>query len=267
MPQRMITEPLEEGIARQRRVFETLRLLTPYDLPRERKRRFGKPGDGSYVLVDRCRPSQPILSFGIGPSVNFELDLADRGHRVLLFDHTVDAMPSGHPGFTWYREGIADPASPDRPLFTLETHMAKLPSAGDAPILKLDVEGYEWQVLDGIAPDLLRRFEQIAVELHYLERLEDPVFGPTVLRVLQRLAKNFTVCHVHANNFNFLATCSNFTVAESLEVTFIRSDLVERVPSRTFYPTAEDAPNYDVIPDHRLWFFPFVPGSEAAVFD
>src|ERR1700761_268932 len=149
---RPVTEALEEGIARQRGVFEALSLLTPYDLPGERKIRVGGPGDGGYVLVDRLRPAQPVMSFGVGSSVAFDLDLAERGHRVLLFDHTVSALPGEHPGFTWYPEGVAGAADPAQRLFTLADHMAKLSHlAGDqgveAPILKLDVEGAEWDVL------------------------------------------------------------------------------------------------------------------------
>ena len=103
MVYRPVTEPLEAGIARQRGVFEALSLLTPSDLPDERKIRIGGPGDGGYVLVDRLRPAQPVMSFGVGPSVAFDQDLAARGHPVLLFDQTIDALPGEHPGFTWYR--------------------------------------------------------------------------------------------------------------------------------------------------------------------
>jgi hypothetical protein len=267
MAERVVTERVEVALKRQRSVCDTLRLLTPFDLPRERKRRFGTPGDGSYVLVDRLRADQPILSFGVGPSVNLELELAERGHEVLLFDHTVDALPSEHPRFTWYREGVGAPANAEGPLLTLQTHMAKLPWGAGAPILKLDVEGHEWSVLETVPRETLRRFEQIAVELHGLQFLDGAPFRALAQRVLRRLAEDFTICHVHANNFNHLATCSNFTVTASLEVTYIRSDLVERAPSRTFYPTVEDSPNYAVLPDHRLWFFPFLPGSAEAVFE
>jgi hypothetical protein len=54
-----VTEPAEVGVQRQRMVFEALSLLTPYDLPNERKVRIGEPCDGSYVIVDRLGANGP----------------------------------------------------------------------------------------------------------------------------------------------------------------------------------------------------------------
>jgi hypothetical protein len=46
----------------------------------------------------------------------------------------------------------------------------------EPPILKLDIEGDEWSVLDNASADLLLRFDQIALEFHGSERIEDPRF-------------------------------------------------------------------------------------------
>ena len=81
------------------------------------------------------------------------------------------------------------------------------------------------------------------------------------------LAARFTLCHVHANNFctvRILADC--FPIPETLELTYIRSDLVTRTPSRTFYPTEIDEPNYPQFPELLLWYFPFLPGSNTIQF-
>lgn len=266
MEYRPVTEPLEAGIARQRGVFEALSLLTPYDLPAERKIRLGGPGDGGYVLVDRLRPAQAVMSFGVGPTVSFDRDLAERGHPVLLFDHTIDALPGEHPGFTWYPEGISGLADPGAKLFTLADHMAKLPPGGEAPILKMDVEGAEWDVLTETPMGLLRRFEQIVLELHNLPRMEGQRFRSMAWKALAKLSSSFTLCHVHANNFGTLATVCGFPVPETLEVTYIRSDLVEVAQSTTFYPTPLDTGNCLDWPDLPLWFYPFVPGGAKAVF-
>lgn len=263
---RPVTEPLEAGIARQRGVFETLALLTPSDLPGERKLRIGGPGDGGYVMVDRLRPGQPVMSFGVGPSVTFDLDLAARGHPVLLFDHTIAALPAEHPSFTWYAEGVAAAADPAGPVFTLADHMAKLPPGAEAPILKMDVEGAEWAVLTETSSALLRRFEQIVLELHELPRLDDARFRGMAWRALASLSSAFTLCHVHANNFGEIRTVCGFPVPETLEVTYIRSDLVQPAPSQTLYPTAFDTGNCLDWPDLPLWFFPFLPSAVKPVF-
>ncbi|MCB8874196.1 class I SAM-dependent methyltransferase [Acidisoma silvae] len=256
---RPVTEPLDVGIARQRGVFEALALLTPLDLPDDRKIRVGDPGDGGYVLVDRLRPGQPVMSFGVGPNVSFDRDLARRGHPVLLFDHTIARLPEDHAGFTWFAEGVAGQADAARQLHTLADHMAKLPPASEAPILKMDVEGAEWDVLTETSSLVMRRFEQIVLELHDLEKLEDARFRGLVWRALASLSSAFTLCHVHANNFGHIANVSGFPVPQTLEVTYIRSDLVRPAPSQTYYPTPLDTGNCLDWPDLPLWFYPFMP--------
>ncbi|MCB8883257.1 FkbM family methyltransferase [Acidisoma cellulosilytica] len=258
---RPVTEPLDVGIARQRGVFEALALLTPHDLPQEKKIRIGGAGDGGYVLVDRLRPGQPVMSFGIGPSVSFDLDLAQRGHPVLLFDHTIARLPEEHAGFIWFAEGVAGAADPAQKLHTLADHMAKLPPGADAPILKMDIEGAEWDVLTETSILLMRRFEQIVLELHNLTMLDDTRFRGLAWRALASLSSAFTLCHVHANNFGKIENVSGFPVPETLEVTYIRSDLVQAAPSFTYYPTPLDTGNCLDWPDLPLWFYPFMPTS------
>jgi Flp pilus assembly protein TadD len=262
MTLRAVVEPVLVGLKRRRLVFDALSLLRPFDLPEERKVHIGTPGDGSYVMVDRLRASQPVMSFGVGPSVEFETEMAERGHSVFLFDHTIDSLPATHPRFTWFREGITGGQRPEKGLFTLAEHMDKLPS-GSQPIFKIDVEGAEWAVLDEVSTDLLTRFEQIALEAHFLYRFEEPLFNARVQRGLRKLASHFTLCHVHANNFSPIRIVGGFPLPEALELTYIRSDLVRRTPSTTLYPTSIDRPNFPQFPDHLLWFFPFLPGSEA----
>ncbi len=52
-------------------------------------------------------------------------------------------------------------------------------------------------------------------------------------------------------------------VAETLELTYVRSDLVTALPSKTVYPTEIDLPNYRTLTELRLWFYPFLPGGAA----
>src|SRR6266478_3163437 len=113
MTLRAVEEPVVVGLKRRGLVFDALSLLVPFDLPRERKVRIGEPGDGSYVMVDRLRASQPVMSFGVGPSVEFEMEMAERGHSVFMFDHTIDSLPATHPRFAWFREGITGGPRPE----------------------------------------------------------------------------------------------------------------------------------------------------------
>jgi hypothetical protein len=32
------------------------------------------------AIVDRLHKSRPVMGFGVGPSINFEIGIAERGH-------------------------------------------------------------------------------------------------------------------------------------------------------------------------------------------
>lgn len=246
-----------------RHVFEALRLLTPRDVPGVGKCRLGGVGDGGYVLLDRFDPAQVVMSFGVGPSVTFDQAMAERGHDILLFDHTIAALPGTHPRFTWFREGVSAVSEPEALLFSLADHMAKLPAGARDPILKMDVEGAEWAALPAAGPAVLRRFAQITLEFHELLRLDEPDFNATAQAAWRALAEDFVPVHVHGNNFGVMGLVGGFPCVDTLEVTYARRDLFASAASATLYPTAEDTPNFDERPDFPLWFFPFMPGSEA----
>lgn len=243
-------------------VFEALRLLIPHDVVGVAKRRIGGIGDGGYVLLDALAPHQVVMSFGIGPSVTFDFELAEAGHRILMFDHTIDALPGAHPHFTWFREGVSAVSASDEALFSLEDHMARLPAGAMNPVLKMDVEGAEWDCLATTPRACLARFAQITLEFHDLLNLDQPDFNARVQAALAALALDFTPVHVHGNNFGTIGQTGGFAMVETLEVTYVRRDLFETVPSTTIYPTLHDTPNFDERPDLRLWFFPFLPGSQ-----
>ncbi len=244
-------------------IMEALLLLMPRDAVGVGKLRLGGPHDGGYVLLDRLDPAQAVMSFGVGPTVTFDRELAERGHAVLLFDHTVDALPEEHPRFTWFREGVSGIADPEASLFPLAHHMARLPAGTTDPILKMDVEGAEWDAI-GMAPSgLLRRFAQITVEFHTLLRLDDAAFRAQAMRAWRALAADFAVVHVHGNNFGETGFVGGLPLPDTIEVSYARRDLFPTAPSATFYPTPYDTPNFDERPDIPLWFYPFHPGGEA----
>ena len=76
-------------------VLEILALLTPYEVPEMTRRRFGnRGGDGGYVLLEQLLTDQPVISAGIGRQISFDLEMAERGHEVHMFDHTIAAPPA-----------------------------------------------------------------------------------------------------------------------------------------------------------------------------
>lgn len=240
-------------------VFRTLSEFAPYDIDLP-KIRIGHRRDGGYVLVDRPSTSD-VLSFGISTDVSFERAMAERGHRSFMFDHTIDALPEAHPLFTWFKVGIRGSAASSEPLLPLDEHVRRLPDLSPSLILKMDVEGAEWDVFSSLPAGGLDRFEQIVLEVHWLRNLDDPAFQDRVLRSMQALNARFTLFHVHANNCRELGFVGGFAVADVLELSFVRSDLVTPRPSQTLYPSTLDLGNNHAVHDHALLFFPFLPSA------
>lgn len=244
-------------------VFRALSLLTPWDVDRA-KVRIGNPRDGGYVMADGMAGAD-VLSFGISNDVGFERDIAGRGHRCFMFDHTIERLPEENPGFHWRKLGIAGAGGETADLATLDTILADLPEPSDRLLLKLDVEGAEWDVLSSVPAATLVRFDQIVGEFHWLRRLDEPAFRERVIGALAALSEQFTLFHVHANNCRPLGIVAGFPVADVLELSFVRTSLVERRPSKTIYPAPGDLANNHVVPDHPLLFYPFLPTAPEIV--
>jgi hypothetical protein len=129
--------------------------------------------------------------------------------------------------------------------------------------LKLDVEGSEYETILSADNETLCQFNQIAIELHWLHRLVDPDFCVQFSRALSKLNQNFTLFHVHANNCAPCGVVEGIEIADVLELSYVRTSLVERKDSKTAYPTELDFPNDPTRPDIPLPFFPFTPGVSA----
>jgi hypothetical protein len=241
------------------KVFEVLTLLRPYDIDVE-KIRVGPRQDGGYIVANKFAPSQVVLSYGIGSQTEFDHHLASLGHTVYMFDHTIDAPKLTLPNMHFVKEGIG---IYDGDLVkTLDTHLTKIGTpAVEHAVLKLDVEGAEWDVIPTWSQMTLRRFDQITMEVHGLDWLATPAVQDKVKAALTNIDKQFTLFHVHANNYVPLTVVEGFAICGCLELSFIRSSLVNRQPSKSLFPTSLDWPNNPATNDHLLWFYPFLPSS------
>ena len=245
------------------RVFDALSELTPYDVDCGRTL-VGNPRDGGYVVAD-IPSAADVVSFGVGGDVSFEHAMAERGRRVVLHDHTVDGLPSAHERFAFRRLGVCGDGTDAPDLLPLHAHLAAIDGFTGAALLKMDVEGWEWEVFSSAAPETLAAFDQIVLEVHWLERLASPIFAHLVTSSLRRINEQFTLFNVHANNCTELHVVSGLTVASVLELSYVRTSLVRRAPSTAVYPCALNRGNDFRRRDLPLLFHPFLPlAADAA---
>ena len=247
------------------KVLHALSLLTPFDVDMP-KIRLGPNTDGGYVFLDNISPDQAIISYGISFEYQFDSLMAARGHEVYMFDHTIDGINASSPNMKWFKEGVAGADDEASLLYTVESHLRRHGIEGDRLILKIDVEGAEFEAFNAMPDHVLTRFEQIVMEVHDLYRLNDPAYCKCFVDVFTKINRHFTLFHVHANNYDgtdALHTVDGFPVSNLMELSYARTSMVSRRPNRTLYPTALDFPNVEH-KDKMLWFFPYVPTSASA---
>src|SRR5947209_7271791 len=136
-------------------IVEALSLLTPSDIDKK-KVRIGPKSDGGYILVDELSPDQVVMSFGIGDEYRFDEEMARRGHTVYMFDHTIRSIDSSSERMKFFRQGISGRSYPDRSLFSIEDIIAQHDIPVAESILKMDVEGAEYEAMLFVPDSILQ---------------------------------------------------------------------------------------------------------------
>lgn len=237
-------------------IRDVLRLLTPRAAANSAKQRFGRDFDGGYIMLEDFKGAAVALSLGIKDDVSWDLDVARRGLEVFQFDHTIAALPETHERFHFNPLRIA--ATPADGSVSLEQAFALADCADASPvILKMDIEGDEWAVLENVPDHILERCSQIIVEFHRMERLMEPESLLQARRVFEKLTSSFFLCHVHGNNCGNLVNVHNIVLPETLEMTFAKTGLYQSSDTQEVFPQKPDMPNQPGRADFFLGTFKF----------
>jgi hypothetical protein len=221
------------------------------------KKRVGSESDGGYVMIDNLASIDCCYSLGIFNEVSWDLEMANRGIPVLQYDDSVKGPPSPHEKFTFYRERIVDATAPGANQETLEGIITKHRHQGKKLILKMDIEGSEWAVLDATSAESLAQFDQILVEFHDFSRLIEHPFRERAKRVLDKLNLHHTPIHVHANNCSRIYNLPNFYFSNILELSYVKTVDYSLVNSEEIFPGPYDRPNVPDLPEVYLGKFKF----------
>ncbi|WCT74846.1 hypothetical protein PQ455_06405 [Sphingomonas naphthae] len=240
----------------QREVLRLLALMKPMRARGFEKIRVGASDDGGYVMIDDFRPDMPCYSIGVGGDVSWDWDLANLGLSIFQYDHTVAGPPLSHPNFTFHKFGISDDPDWSDDLKGLEEILHDNGHAESTEIiLKIDIEGAEWNILDRLPEHFLGRFRQIVCEFHWLDNLIHADFRERALRVFEALAASHGVVHIHANNFAPLGIVEGVPIAGVIEVTFAARSRYDLIESLEIFPTPLDKANNPQRPDIFLGDF------------
>jgi hypothetical protein len=205
------------------RARELLRLIRPRKEPGSELRfvRVGPRMDGGYLMVDEQLSGGIAYSFGISLDVSWDAAMVERGFDVFMYDHTIDGLPHQSAGFHWQRIGIA--AEDQDGLLSLAT---VLKSNGHSDrknlILKMDVEGAEWDVVPSLSDETMSCFSQVVIEFHGLDNVDDVANYQRMRKALLRILRDFVPVHVHGNNHSDQEVVGGLAISPVMEVTYLR---------------------------------------------
>jgi Methyltransferase FkbM domain len=236
-------------------VQQILTALRPLDVTDRSFVRKGRNADGGYVMLDSEIENAIAYSLGVNDEISWDVDMVSSGCQVFQYDHTVKAAPFMHPSMHFFKIGIAAESSLDGVFKSIEDLIEENGHQRRHDlILKMDIEGSEWDVIREMKQSALEQFSQIVIEWHFpdfsniadLEQLE------SVLSILRKLNHTHQVIHIHANNEGRMGLIGGVSIPEGIEVTYVRRDNYRFEECKKLFPTLLDRPNDPCLPDYLL---------------
>jgi hypothetical protein len=243
-------DEIENSIIYQR-MQSILQLLKPMDVKNCKYIRVGRNNDGGYVMLDNFENTQAAYSFGIADDVSWDEHFAKLNINVFMYDHTIKRLPQKNEFYNFFRTGITgykaiqQTKTLDR-LITENRHQDL-----NNIIMKMDVEGCEWDVLSQVKSETLQQFSQIVIEFHDLFPDSSQAKFNEIFNSLSKINTTHQIIHVHANTAGGMPyMIGNLTLPSILEITYLRRDVEHDfiLNSRDF-PTLIDQPTFNNWPD------------------
>ena len=215
--------------------------------------------DGGYVIADIPGKYDILLSCGISTDVTFEKDFLSRyPTKAYGFDGTVPGLPEPVPGLQFVKMNIG----PTNTYSTLNLH-ALINSHKDI-FLKMDIESYEFRWLHTLSDEQMKKFKQITMEIHFpftennIAHFDAPLPVDEKMAVLDKLAKNHFLVHIHGNNCCGSTDYKGINVPNIFECTYVRKDVQEfsgynKMP----VPHPLDRKNLPYVPELYFNGYPF----------
>ena len=203
---------------------ELLKQLTPYMVTRfQDKIRLGNASDGGYVIPKDILPLiEAVYTYGVANDISFEEDLMRRiSVPVRLYDHTIDALPALNKNFFFKKQGISKNRHG-----AFDTFMNQMIENGDKDkqiLLKIDIEGHEWDIIPEIIDAEYKNIAAIILETHGFDRY---IYMRKYIHILKKINAKFTLVHIHGNNTCGVIKIFGKKIPILCELTLINNRLV-----------------------------------------
>lgn len=224
-------------------------MLQPVALSNCDFQRFGEAHDGGYLMCGNLLGGvQAVYSYGISGYDGWGCDVSTTAkvtvHEYDCFNTTEPECLKGAPKFHAECVGDKKETVDGRVFDTVANQLFKNGDASKRIVMKMDVEGAEWDSFLAVPDNVFQKIDQLLVEFHEIKgTLEQKQ------RVVQKLRQFFEVGHIHYNNGTCSAGYEPFP-SFAYEVLFVNKRLAVVDPARRVVgPHQLDAPNLPSEPD------------------
>ena len=221
-------------------IFPLIDLISPKKLLGSEKIRIGAEGDGGYYVINRDYKDTFLISGGIEYDNSFEYQLAEKGALGIQLDDSVDSAPLSHVNLTFKKSRLGTNLAKNE--IDLENLLIYSKNSNrNKIILKLDIEGSEWDLLSEF--ENLSIFDQIIIELHNLSDLGTEK-SRLITQTLDKINKDFFCFSFNANNCCGFSIISGTPIPKTLEVSLANRN------SYNFEKIFNEYPNWDPISNY-----------------
>lgn len=235
----------------ENKILEELIVYTPSE--NYKRIRVGKGSDGGYVLLDiNINKIEAFYSYGVNDDYSFDDEFSKISCSVgRLFDPTVSYPNNITENLSFKKIGLATGEG------TITQHVQGYGDFGKKMILKIDVEGAEWDWLETTNQEELRMFDQILIEYHGMDKTNQ---YEKYTKCLNRINEHFYLYHVHGNNHRPLVPVEKSFIPDVIECSYIRKELVPCEENRdvNFPIEGLDRSNHHWLPDIPLGYWPYI---------
>ena len=206
--------------------------------------RVGSTLDGGYVM-HKIGNEKVAISIGVGRDVSWDLAISKLGIMVHMFDHTVARPPTIFANSKFHKIGIrSSKTKRSKKLLEIEGILKKSGcEESENLILKIDIEGGEWEILEETESKFLEKFNQIIIEFHDVD-LNDPIKK----NVLEKIRLTHSIIHINPNNYSKITSFEGYLFPNILEVTYVKNQLLHDTHVKTFssktYKNDPRVPNF-----------------------
>lgn len=208
-------------------ILNYLKLIRPLELPLCDLLRVGGNTDGGYVMYrgggGMRNSDAKAISLGVSDSSPWDLEMAQRGFKVIEYDGSIEKCPYNHENIVFHKKFIGNANAEN--TVTLASILKDNHLDENKPnILQCDIENCEWDMLENMDISVLSQyFSQVIFEFHGCNP-EEQDGAEKRINVLKKLNEYFLPIHTHLNNHGKIFYSKGLFFSTTLEVSYLRKN-------------------------------------------